>query len=116
MTASNAVRSLLVISSLAFAGCKGAGSVTKIHTLLDDPTRYDHQIVRIAGTVTHSVGILGYGGYSVDDGTGSLTVVTEGGGAPRDGAKVGVEGEFRSAFTLGTTSGAVLMEHRRYTP
>jgi hypothetical protein len=29
---------------------------------------------------------------------------------------VGVEGEFRAAFTLGTETGAVLMEKRRYTP
>jgi hypothetical protein len=27
-----------------------------------------------------------------------------------EGAKVGVEGEFRSAYTIGTHSGAVLME------
>lgn len=96
------------------AGCKS--NVTPIKTLLDDPTRYDHQVVRISGTVTRSIGVLGYGGYQIDDGTGTLTVVTTQGGAPRTDAKVGVEGEFRSAFTLGTETAAVLMEQRRYTP
>ncbi len=95
------------------AGCKGA---TSINTLLDDPARFDKQTVRVAGTVGHSVGVLGYGAYQIDDGTGTLTVVSKEGGAPREGAEVGVEGEFRSAFTLGTQTAAVLVEKRRYTP
>ena len=45
-----------------------------------------------------------------------ITVVTKDNGAPRTGAKVGVEGEFRSAFTLGTESVAVILEQARYTP
>jgi hypothetical protein len=53
---------------------------------------------------------------SVDDGTGTLTVVTKEGGAPREGAKIGVEGEFRSAFTLGTETAAAMVEKRRFTP
>jgi hypothetical protein len=52
----------------------------------------------------------------VDDGTGTLTVVVEGGGGtPRTGAKVGVEGIFRSAFTLGTKSVAALIEKQHKT-
>jgi len=35
------------------------------------------------------------------------------GGAPREGAKVGVEGTFRSAFTLGTTTVAAIEETKR---
>ena len=99
---------------LLAAGCKGG--VTPIKTLLDDPGRYDHQTVRIAGTVGHSVGVLGYGAYQLDDGTGTLTVVTKEGGAPREGAKVGAAGEFRAAFTLGTQTAAVLVESQRFTP
>ena len=104
---------LLVVGLVLAAGCKSTIPTTPIKTLLDDPSHYDHQIVRIAGTVTHSLGIAGYGGYTIDDGTGSLTVVTQSNGAPRDGAKIGVEGEFRSAYTIGTSSGAVLLEHDR---
>ena len=96
------------------AGCKGG--VTPIKTLLDDPPRFDHQTVRIAGTVSAAIGVLGYGAYELDDGTGKLPVVTKEGGAPRDGAKVGAEGEFRSAFTLGSRTAAVLIESHRYTP
>lgn len=108
------LRSLVVFVVLALAGCKGG--VTSIKTLLDDPSRFDKQTVRIAGTVGATIGVMGYGAYQVDDGTGTLPVVSQGGGAPREGAKVGVEGEFRSAFTLGEKTAAVLMESKRFTP
>ena len=92
------------------AGCQ---STVSIKTLLDDPSQYDKKTVRIVGTVSNSVGVLGYGAYKVDDGTGTLTVVSKEGGAPREGARVGVEGEFRTAFNVGTETLAVLIEKRR---
>jgi hypothetical protein len=104
---------VLATVALCILSCKGT---TPIKTLLDDPGRFDGQTVRIAGEVQGSVGALGFGAYQVNDGTGTLSIVTEGGGAPRRGAKVGVEGTFRSAYTLGTQTTAVLVEQRRYTP
>jgi hypothetical protein len=99
------------------AGCKASDiQVTPIKTLLDDPARFDKQTVRIAGTVTRAFGILGYGAYDVEDATGKMAVVTQENGAPRVGATVGVEGEFRSAFTMGTTTAAAIIEKGRYTP
>lgn len=88
---------------------------TSIKTLLADPGKYDGQTVRIAGEVENSIGALGYGAYQLKDGTGTLPVVTEGGGAPARGAKVGVEGTFRAAYTLGIESRAVVVEKRRVT-
>ena len=96
------------------AGCKE--SLTPIKTLLDDPGQYDHKIVRVAGKVTNAISVLGYGGYRIDDGTGTLTVVTKTNGAPREGAEVGVEGEFRSGFTLATETVAAIIEKRRMSP
>lgn len=49
-------------------------------------------------------------------GTASHDVISETGGAPRSGARVGVEGRFRAVYTLGPQSGAVLIEKRRYNP
>ncbi len=106
---------VLVLAAIALAGCKG-GSVTTIKTLQDDPSRFDKQTVRIAGTVEDAAGVMGYGVYRINDGTGTLTVVTNSNGAPRSGATVGVEGEFRSAFTLGSSSAAAVVEKKRYTP
>ena len=111
-------RSMLVLVLLGIAalmlGCKA--DTTPIKTLLDDPSRFDRQTVRIAGEVKEAAGAMGYGAYRVDDGTGSILVVAKASGAPRTGAQVGVEGKFRSAFTLGSESAAVVMEDKRYTP
>jgi len=101
---------LAAIGLLLVLACPGT---KKIKELLDDPAKYDGETVRVAGEVKESAGVLGYGGYTIDDGTGTLTVVTQGGGTPRVGARIGVEGTFRSAFTIGTRSVAVLMEKER---
>jgi hypothetical protein len=108
------LRLVTLAALVAAAGCKGG--TTPINTLLDDPGRFDKQTVRVAGTVGTAMGVMGYGAYTVNDGTGTLTVISQHGGAPREGAQVGVEGEFRSAFTLGTETAAVLMEKERFTP
>ncbi len=104
---------LLGVAAVLFLRACGT---TPIKELLDDPARYDGKTVRVAGTVRDAAGLFGAGGYRIDDGTGTLAVVTESGGVPRSGARVGVEGTFRSAFTLGATSAAVLIEKNRFTP
>ena len=106
-------KALATVALVVLAACPGTKSIKE---LLDDPGRYEGQTVRIAGEVTQSVGVLGYGGYQVNDGTGTLTVIMQGGGAsPRVGAKVGVEGTFRSAFTVGGLTAAALMEKQHRT-
>ena len=62
-----------------------------------------------------AAGALGYGVYQIDDGTGTMMVVTETGGAPAQGAKIGVLGVFHSAFTVGTDVVAVIVEKERRT-
>ncbi|MGQ0721164.1 MAG: hypothetical protein ACT4PE_06280 [Candidatus Eiseniibacteriota bacterium] len=109
-----ALPGLLVVSTLLLHGC--AAPRVPITTLLDDPSRFEGKTVRIVGDVESGVGALGLGTYQVNDGTGTLRVVSESGGAPRVGANVGVEGTFRSAFTIGLESLAVLLEKSRYTP
>lgn len=107
---------MLVAAALSalLAGCKSSDvPVAKIGTLISDPARFDRQKLRVAGEVTRSLGILGYGAYELDDGTGKLPVIAKETGAPPTGAKVGVEGEFRAAFTLGTTTAAALVEKQR---
>jgi hypothetical protein len=96
---------------LAFVACNT--KTTSIKTLLSDPGKYDGKTVRITGDVDQSIGALGFGAYEVKDGTGSIPVVTQGGGAPARGTRVGVEGTFRAAYTLGTSSRAVVVEKKR---
>lgn len=96
---------------LAFIACKE--KTLSIKALLADPGKYDGKTVKIAGQVDQSIGALGFGAYEVKDETGTIPVVTQGGGAPSRGTFVGVEGTFRAAYTLGTQSRAVVVEKRR---
>jgi len=96
---------------LALAACNT--KTTSIKTLLADPGKYDGKTVRITGEVEQSIGALGFGAYQVNDQTGTIPVVTQGGGAPTRGARVGIEGTFRAAYTLGTSSRAVIVEKKR---
>ena len=105
---------LFAAGAVMAAGCKG--NLTTISTLLNDPGQYDHKPVHVAGKVTHAISILGYGGYQIDDGTGQITIVTKTNGAPREGAEVGVSGEFRNGFTLGTETVAAIIESQRISP
>lgn len=106
-----AQRLALFVIVLAFMACNE--KTTSVKTLLADPGKYDGHTVRVSGEVGQSIGALGYGAYELKDATGTIPVVTQGGGAPSRGAKVGVEGTFRSAYTLGTQSRAVIVEKRR---
>jgi hypothetical protein len=56
---------------------------------------------------------MGYAEYQLNDGTGTITVVTQRNGAPRKGAQVKVQGTFRSVATIGTRSASVLEEKKR---
>ncbi|HUP00055.1 MAG TPA: hypothetical protein VM737_00795 [Gemmatimonadota bacterium] len=104
---------LILFALFAFGACRGTLSIER---LLDDPSRYDGETVRVKGEVTSAIGALGRGAYRINDGTGTLNVVSDERGAPREGARVGVEGIFQSVFTFGDQTGAVLFEDRRFDP
>jgi hypothetical protein len=101
---------LLAGALITLAGC---ASVTPIGQLMNDPARYDGKTVRIEGEVRESAGGFGLGAYQVKDDTGTLTVVSETGGPPRSGTKIGVKGRFQALFTLGSKGLAVLREESR---
>jgi len=111
----NAVRRWASLAPLAgvlfvLAGC---ASVTPIGELLDNSSRYDGKTVKIAGEVREGAGGLGVGAYQIRDKTGTLTVVSDQGSAPRRGAEVEVKGRFESLFSLGSRALAVLREESR---
>jgi len=71
-----------------------------IKHILADPHRYSTQEVGIVGKVVRSYSVLSHGAYEVDDGTGTLWVISKA-GVPREGARVGVKGTIRDVFALG---------------
>lgn len=93
------------------AGCRA--ETTRIVDLLDHPSRYDREVVRIEGTVGLAIGPRENGVYRVDDGTGTLPIVAQSSGAPRESTRVGVEGQFRWAYALGGVTMSALLETRR---
>jgi hypothetical protein len=105
------------LAGLALAGALlllvGCASITPIGELLDNPAKYDGKTVRVEGEVRESAGGLGLGAYQVRDDTGTLTVVSETGGPPRSGSKIGVKGRFQALITLGSRGLAVLREESR---
>lgn len=118
MTRRNLLRTLAAASLFALAfltGCNKELPLSTVKQLMDDPGAYDHKLVHVAGNVQGALSLMGYGAYTLDDGTGTITIVTKENGAPREGTKVGVEGEFRKAFTLGIRTGAMIIEKSRIT-
>ena len=99
--------------ALSAAGC----ATTTVARLLAEPNRYRNDNVSLTGDVTESMSLLGHGAYKLDDGTGSLWVVSRH-GVPRKGARVKVKGEVKDVVDIGSLfklpdevgSGLVLME------
>jgi len=86
----------LLLGVLFLSGCEQK----TIHHILADPHRYANEEVAVAGKVAKSYSVLGHGAYEVDDGTGTLWIVSNN-GVPREGARVAVKGTIRDGFNLG---------------
>jgi hypothetical protein len=85
-----------------FARPGPAGCATKsLNDVLADPSRYANRDVTVKGEVTQSVSVLGHGSYKIEDGNGSLWVVSTK-GVPRKGARVKVTGKIRDVADLGS--------------
>ncbi len=63
---------LTLLAALLLAAC---GSV-KIGRINADPTRYQNKTVRVTGTVIQSMGVLGTGGYQIQDESGKIYVIS----------------------------------------
>ena len=83
-----------------------------ISDLKHNPGRYHNHSVSIDGVVTNSWGVplLPYKIYKVDDGTGEVTVLSQGDRTPTRGARVRVKGRVDEVAVFG---GAALGLHLR---
>jgi hypothetical protein len=95
---------------LATAACPTRRSISDINR---DPARFGNREVAIAGHVVSSWGALGTGMYEVDDGTGTMWVISNGYGVPAKGSRVGVAGYVQPTFSLGGRSFATVMKESR---
>ncbi len=98
--------SILLVLAFFATACPQRETISRINA---DPGRYRNKDVSVAGTVTDSYGLLNYGVYEIDDGTGKLLVVTQR-GTPSRGSKVGAKGRIYTGASYGGRSFGTVME------
>ncbi len=101
-------RLLIAAAALALAGC----APMTIGRINADPSRYQNRSVRVTGTVTTSVGVLGTGAYQIEDKTGKIYVISRS-GVPSGGSRVTVRGTvIPGAQVLGRSLGTAIREEK----
>jgi membrane protein implicated in regulation of membrane protease activity len=90
---------LLAVTLLAIglAACQE----TTVSRLLAEPDRWRNKDVGLKGKVVQSMSVLGRGAFQLDDGTGTIWIVSTK-GVPREGARVAVKGALKDIVDLGT--------------
>ena len=96
-----------LFSALAFAslvgGCAMSLHNAKIADLQQHPGRYQDHTVSVSGVVTSSWGmpLVPYRFYRIDDGTGTVTVLSQNSRMPATGEHVRVKGRVQDVAVLG---------------
>lgn len=97
---------ILLAAAILLAGC----APVTIGRINADPSHFRNRTVHVTGTVTNSVGLMGKGGYQLEDPTGRIYVIS-GKGVPSRGSKVTVTGRVApGAEVLGTALGVAIRE------
>lgn len=96
--------SVAIVTMFLIAGCAARG--VRIAELKDQPTKYNSRSVSVTGVVTNSWGIplVPFQLYSVDDGSGEITVLSQSGRAPAKGTRVEVKGKVNEVAVFGGRS------------
>ena len=100
------------------SACGWFAPSTTINGILADPGRFSGDDVWLNGRVVQSASILGRGAFQLDDGTGTVWVISDR-GVPRKDARVRVRGTVHDGFDLGRVielpdtmkNGLVLVAH-----
>ena len=94
------------------SGCAMALRTPSVAELKYNPGRYQNKTVSINGVVTSSWGVplMPFKLYKVDDGTGEMTVLAQGGRVPTRGSRVRVKGRVSDIATFGGQSVGLHLE------
>src|SRR5690348_17314300 len=105
---------LLLFTLVSLALLTACPPRTKISDLERNPGKYQGRDVTVAGEVTESFGLLGNGAYQLNDGTGSVWIISEGFGVPGKGARVSATGTLIQGASFGGRSfaTAIRQNHR----
>jgi hypothetical protein len=93
----------LVAVLLSAGGCALAVRHVSVADVRQHPDRYYGRMVEVRGRVTSAwgVSVAPVAIYRIDDGTGELTVVAQGGLIPTRGSRVEVRGRVSDVATVG---------------
>jgi hypothetical protein len=89
-----------VLLAVSLTACSLFTPAASVNRILAEPQRYADDDVWVNGRVVQSASVLGRGAYQIDDGTGTLWVISYK-RVPRKDAHVRVRGTVRDAFDLG---------------
>jgi len=109
----------IAVIALLSSGCPERRSIADIE---HNPARYQDKEVVVAGVVRDSYGAgipgthIGGGAYKIDDGTGSIWIISTDGNVPARGAEVGVKGHISTGLNWGGRNFGLGMyeEQRKY--
>ena len=104
------VAPLALIATLS--GCALATRHPSVAELKYNPGRYHDRTVAIDGVVTSSwaLPLVPVKFYKVDDGTGEMTVLAQGGRVPAKGSRVSVKGRVSDIAAFGSQSVGLHLE------
>jgi hypothetical protein len=88
----------LLLAAWCLVGCSTHTSIADINR---DPAHFAGKEITIRGQASDSFGGFGNGVFQVNDGTGSIWVVSQNSGLPGNGAKVSVTGQVQQGFSFG---------------
>jgi len=100
----NTIRFLLIATlAVSVSACALTLGHPSISQLQHNPARYQNRSVSIDGVVTNSWGVplLPFKLYRVADGTGEVTVISQGLRTPTRGARVSVKGRVDDVAIIG---------------
>ncbi|MEO6213855.1 MAG: hypothetical protein ABIP65_09540 [Vicinamibacterales bacterium] len=103
-----------ILFGVMLSGCALAVRRTSVAELKYNPGRYQDKTIAIDGIVTSSWGLplVPFRFYKVDDGTGEVTIVSQGGRTPTKGAHVRVKGKVGDVATFGGQSVGLHLQER----
>jgi hypothetical protein len=103
------MKSLAPLSLIVLLSACGSIKIARINA---DPSRYANRTVTVTGKVVNSVGVLGTGGYQLEDNTGRIYVLSRS-GVPSRGSVVKVTGTVSPGVqVLGNPVGIAIKEQQ----
>ncbi len=89
---------LVLLTTLLLTACPPSPSIAEIER---NPGKYSGKEIVVRGNVDQTFGLLGSGAYRLNDGSGSIWVMSQNFGIPGRGANVRVAGTLVQGASLG---------------